>query len=95
MAKTFVLTDNIDCGCGCKGWWEFCLDNKANRDTFDVSPCPSPHRTDDDWYTKDDNPLCIVRSNASISPNVPGTNIHRISAKYISSCVDKYFEMEN
>jgi hypothetical protein len=89
------LTLNADCDCGCKGWWDYCQDNKANRSTFKLSPCPSPCRTDDDWFKKDDNPLCIGKSNISITPSLPETNLHRISAKYLSSCVDRYFNKEN
>ena len=90
MSKTMKLARNINCDCGCKGWWDYCQENKSNRETFKLSPCPSPCRTDDDWFMKDDNPLCTVKS-ISVSPNLPGTIIHHISAKYLSSCVDRYF----
>tara|TARA_B100001175_G_C19208584_1_gene494789 strand:- start:203 stop:499 length:297 start_codon:yes stop_codon:yes gene_type:complete len=94
--KTFTYQNGIDldCSCGCKGWWDDCVKNKANREKFVLSPPPSPHRTNDDWFTMDDNPIYTGPSNISFAPNIPSIE-HRVSAKYISKCVDRYFSTEN
>ena len=92
---SYNTTDDINCSCGCKGWWDDCVKNKANREQFVLSPPPSPHRTDDDWFTKEDNPIYTGSSNITITPNIPPTEQHRVSAKYISRCVDRYFSKEN
>ena len=84
---------DLDCACGCNGWWDLCVDNVDNRESFKLSPCPSPNRLDDDWFTQHNNPICVGHSTMSIVPNIPPKQgIHRISAKYISGCVDKYFD---
>lgn len=85
---------DLDCSCGCKGWWDDCVKNKSNRDKFVLSPPPSPYRTNDDWFTKDCNPIYTGPSNISITPDIPYIE-HHISAKYISRCVDRYFSKEN
>ena len=60
---SYNTTDDINCSCGCKGWWDDCVKNKANREQFVLSPPPSPHRTNDDWFTKEDNPIYTGSSN--------------------------------
>tara|TARA_Y100000816_G_scaffold284964_1_gene263990 strand:+ start:229 stop:525 length:297 start_codon:yes stop_codon:yes gene_type:complete len=94
--KTSVYDFNLDfeCSCGCKGWWDDCVKNKSNRDNFVLSAPPSPHRTNDDWFTQENNPIYIGPSTINIKTTVPSTS-HRMSAKYISYCVDKYFSKEN
>jgi hypothetical protein len=86
-----TYTDNIDCTCGCEGWWELCCDNKANRETFILSPCPSPNRNDDDWFIKNDNPLYDKDNPIKPVGNIPINRHHNISRTYMSYCVDKYF----
>ena len=90
--NTYTYQNGIDleCSCGCKGWWIDCVKNKANREQFVLSPPPSPHRTNDDWFTKEYNPIYTGISNISNTPIIPSIE-HRVSAKYISNCVDKYF----
>ena len=92
--STYDFSLDADCSCGCKGWWEDCEKNRSNRDKFVLSPPPSPHRTNDDWFTQENNPVYIGSSTINIKPNIPPTS-HRVSAKYISYCVDKYFSKEN
>ena len=88
--------DDISCECGCRGWWHLCANNKANRERFHLSPPPSPHRTDDDWFTKEDNPVYTGTSMVWHVPTVPSsTHHHTISAKYLARCVDVYFNKEN
>jgi hypothetical protein len=84
------IQTNNECKCGCKGWWDRCIDNKGNRDYFKLSPPPSPHRTDDDWFTQEDNPVSSPTPALSTTPNIPFTS-HIVSADYISRCVDRYF----
>ena len=102
--STYNFSLDADCSCGCKGWWEDCEKNRSNRDKFVLSPPPSPHRTNDDWFTQENNPVYIGSSTINIKPNIPSTShlnsnspstSHRMSAKYISYCVDKYFSKEN
>ena len=48
MLGTNTLTFDIFCSCGCNGPWKQCPKKKLNRKTFDLSPPPSPCRTDKD-----------------------------------------------
>ena len=90
--RAIITKDNLDCTCGCKGWWELCSDNKANRENFILSPCPSPNRDDDDWFIKTDNPLynkdCPIKPIGHIRLKPP----YQISARYLNYCVNKYYE---
>ena len=82
--------NDLNCSCGCKGWWDDCVKNKVNREQFVLSPPPSPHRKNDDWVTKEHNPIYTGPLDISIMPNIPSIE-HQVSAKYISKCVDRYF----
>jgi hypothetical protein len=94
QTSVYDFSLDFDCSCGCKGWWDDCEKNKSNREKFVLSPPPSPHRTNDDWFTQEYNPIYISSSTININHNIPYTS-HRMSSKYISYCVDKYFSKEN
>ena len=93
MNRIFPNIDcDLACSCGCKGWWDLCSNNKANRDSFCLSPPPSPHREDNDWFIREFNPVRTYTSVLSSAPNIPPTIHHRISAQYVSDCVERYFK---
>tara|TARA_B100000575_G_scaffold246358_1_gene211343 strand:- start:1081 stop:1365 length:285 start_codon:yes stop_codon:yes gene_type:complete len=94
MSGIKTYKSRLDCTCGCKGWWENCDNNKANREKFILSPPPSPNRTNDDWFTKENNPLYTGTSNISTIPNIPQVE-YGVSAKYILQCIDRYYCKEN
>ena len=97
VIRTIDYNDSLDldCSCGCEGWWDDCEKNKSNRDKFVLSPPPSPHRTNDDWFTQEYNPLYTDTLKELVIPNIPTTRRHIISTKFLSRCVDKYFNKEN
>lgn len=89
--RSIITKENLDCKCGCKGWWELCCENKSNREVFVISPCPSPNRTDDDWFIMTINPLYDVKKCIKRVGKTSIKNPYHISAKYLSDCVDKYY----
>ena len=86
-----------ECSCGCMGNWSVCDNNKENykRDYF-LSPGPSPHRDDDDWFTQDINPvmeehMCDIPIRSPMLPHV--TQKRRIKQSYLQECVERYYNL--
>lgn len=70
---------------------ECLLDSSINyKRDYTLSPAPSPHRDDNDWYISHDNPLY---QELMCDISLRGSSPRKMKVSYLEDCLQRYYNL--